>query len=47
MKCKCGAKMRLLNLPDETFFNETNKHRLWVCSKCGNEKEFVGGGKNR
>jgi len=48
MNCeKCGAPMRVMNLPDETRFNETSKRKLWVCTSCGNEKEVIGGGKVR
>jgi len=47
MKCKkCGAKMVIMNLPDETHY-ETRKRKLWVCPSCDNEVEIISGGKCR
>ena len=48
MNCsKCGTKMIILELPSETYYQEVHKRKLWVCPRCGFEREFRGGGKNR
>jgi len=47
MNCpKCGKKMIRALLPDEAFYQEVHKRVLFVC-RCGYEREFRGGGKNR
>jgi len=48
MKCpKCGNKMRRTKLHDITRYNESERRILFVCIKCGFDREYRGGGKNR
>jgi len=48
MNCpECGSKMELFDLPNEARYNEVERRRLVICIKCGYEKEYRSGGKNR
>lgn len=46
MKCIiCNTEMKKINLPSETHYQSTKRKTLYICVKCGNEKEVIGGDK--
>lgn len=42
LKCpKCGADMKKFKVKDTGGFEKLRTNQLWVCPKCGYDKEFT------